>query len=309
VPDPETSRAIESQEDDDDDDDDDMDDVDDQNGVESSAKAEPAVRSEPMGEMMSAPPSDGSYASLEAVQKAVLKYCTSVGYAVVIGRSKKTVQGLKKVLFVCDRAGKPPSRVTPESRKRKTSSRKCDCRFGFFAIEQRSQWIIRYRPDARHLEHNHGPSESPSLHPAARKLDGKMVAQVKQLKDNGVGVNETLQIMRNDNPAVHLLPRDIYNARAAINRNPAKVETGLAENRPTIYNKPGLSVEERIKTDLRQQISQLKDQVEAKDRELADKDKIIADLHATIKERDAKIVKYEIFVDLCNDRRGRADAA
>jgi hypothetical protein len=115
--------------------------------------------------------------------------------------------------------------------------------------------------------------------------------------------------MRNDNPAVHLLPRDIYNARAAINRNPAKVETGLAENRPTIYNKPGLSVEERIKTDLRQQISQLKDQVEAKDRELADKDKIIADLHATIKERDAKIVKYEIFVDLCNDRRGRADAA
>ncbi|GAO16893.1 hypothetical protein UVI_02012120 [Ustilaginoidea virens] len=137
-----------------------------------------------MGEMMSPPPEGGSYPTLEAVQKAVLRYCTSVGYAIVIGRSKKTVPGLKKVLFVCDRAGKPPSRVSPESRKRKTSSRKCDCPFGFFAIEQRTQWTIRYRPDPAHLQHNHGPSESPSNHPAARKLDSKMVAAVKQLKEN-----------------------------------------------------------------------------------------------------------------------------
>ena len=143
------------------------------------------IPSQPMGEMMSAPPEGGSYPTLDAVQKAVLRYCTSVGYAIVIGRSKKTVPGLKKVLFVCDRAGKPPSRVSPEFRKRKTSSRKCDCPFGFFAIEQRTQWTIRYRPDPTHLTHNHGPSESPSNHPAARKLDSKMVAAVKQLKENG----------------------------------------------------------------------------------------------------------------------------
>ena len=139
----------------------------------------------PMGTMMSAPPEGGSFPTLEAVHRHVLSYCTSVGYAVVIGRSKKTVPGLKKVLFVCDRAGKPPSRVSPEQRKRRTSSRKCNCQFGFFAIEQRTQWTIRYRPDAVHLEHNHGPSESPLLHPAARKLDTKMVAAVKQLKESG----------------------------------------------------------------------------------------------------------------------------
>jgi hypothetical protein len=145
----------------------------------------PFVPRQPMGEMMSAPPEGGSYPTLDAVHKAVLDYCTSVGYAVVIGRSKKTVPGLKKVLFVCDRAGKPPKRVSPEVRKRKTSSRKCDCQFGFFAIEQRTQWTIRYRPDPVHLRHNHGPSESPMLHPAARKLDSKMVAAVKNLKDSG----------------------------------------------------------------------------------------------------------------------------
>lgn len=140
----------------------------------------------PMGNMMTAPPEGGSYPTLDAVHKAVLEYCTSVGYAIVIGRSKKTVPGLKKVLFVCDRAGKPPKRISPEMRKRKTSSRKCDCQFGFFAIEQRTQWTVRYRPDPIHLEHNHGPSESPMLHPAARKLDSKMVATVKELKDSGM---------------------------------------------------------------------------------------------------------------------------
>lgn len=145
----------------------------------------PFVPRQPMGPMMSAPPEGGSFPTLDAIHKHVLGYCTSVGYAVVIGRSKKTVPGLKKVLFVCDRAGKPPKRVSPEMRKRKTTSRKCDCPFGFFAIEQRTQWTVRYRPDALHLQHNHGPSESPLLHPAARKLDSKMVAAVKSLKENG----------------------------------------------------------------------------------------------------------------------------
>jgi len=146
----------------------------------------PFVPRQPMGPMMSAPPEGGSFPTLEAVHKHVLGYCTSVGYAIVIGRSKKTVPGLKKVLFVCDRAGKPPKRVSPEMRKRKTTSRKCDCQFGFFAIEQRTQWTVRYRPDPTHLQHNHGPSESPLMHPAARKLDTKMVQAVKTLKESGM---------------------------------------------------------------------------------------------------------------------------
>lgn len=146
----------------------------------------PFVPRSPMGPMMSAPPEGGSFPTLEAVHKYALAYCTSVGYAIVIGRSKKTVPGLKKVLFVCDRAGKPPRRVTPENRKRKTTSRKCDCQFGFFAIEQRTQWVVRYRPDPEHLRHNHGPSESPLLHPAARKLDSKMISTVKSLKESGM---------------------------------------------------------------------------------------------------------------------------
>ncbi|KAJ2976790.1 hypothetical protein NQ176_g4739 [Zarea fungicola] len=275
----------------------------DPNALDVKLRNDPSfVPSQPMGEMMSPPPEGGSYPTLEAVQKAVLRYCTSVGYAIVIGRSKKTVPGLKKVLFVCDRAGKPPSRVSPEFRKRKTSSRKCDCPFGFFAIEQRTQWTIRYRPNPQHLTHNHGPSEGPSEHPAARKLDSKMVAAVKRLKDNaptGAGVPETLQILQIDNPECHLLPRDIYNARAAINRNPTKVATGIAENRPAIYTKTTQSPEDRIRADLRRELSKAREDMKKMEEE---KQKEIDALNAKLKEKEALIVKFEMFIDICNER-------
>jgi hypothetical protein len=259
----------------------------------------PFVPRQPMGEAMTPPPEGGSFPTLEAVHKYVLSYCTSVGYAVVIGRSKKTVPGLKKVLFVCDRAGKPPSRVSPEMRKRKTTSRKCDCPFGFFAIEQRTQWTVRYRPHESHKKHNHGPSESPLLHPAARKLDSKMVAAVKKLKDDGVGVSQTLEILQTENPHVPLLPRDIYNARAAINRNPQKVATGLAENRPAIYSKPHPSAEERIRADLRRELATARDDFDKLKKE---SDKEIDELKVKLREKDKIIEKFEQFIDICNQR-------
>ncbi|KAF2962643.1 hypothetical protein GQX73_g10931 [Xylaria multiplex] len=276
----------------------------------------PFVPRSPMGAMMSAPPEGGSFASLETIHRYVLEYCTSVGYAVVIGRSKKTVPGLKKVLFVCDRAGKPPSRVSPEQRKRKTSSRKCNCPFGFFAIEQRTQWTIRYRPDQAHLQHNHGPSESPLLHPAARKLDSKMVAAVKSLKESGIatprdikrglvltiigiGVTQTLEILQQQNPHVPLLPRDIYNARAAINRNPQKVEAGIAEQRPAIYSKPPPTAEERIRSDLRKELARAREEL-TKVKEESKKE--IEDLKERIREKDKMITRFEMFIDICNER-------
>ncbi|KAJ3579821.1 hypothetical protein NPX13_g741 [Xylaria arbuscula] len=261
--------------------------------------AAPFVPRSPMGSMMSAPPEGGSFPSLESIHRYVLEYCTSVGYAVVIGRSKKTVPGLKKVLFVCDRAGKPPSRVSPEQRKRKTSSRKCNCPFGFFAIEQRTQWTIRYRPDQSHLQHNHGPSESPLLHPAARKLDSKMVAAVKSLKESGIGVTQTLEILQQENPHVPLLPRDIYNARAAINRNPQKVEAGIAEQRPAIYSKPPPTAEERIRSDLRKELSRVREEL---DQVKENSKKEIEELKERIREKDKMIQRFEMFIDICNER-------
>ncbi|KAK2072444.1 hypothetical protein P8C59_006800 [Phyllachora maydis] len=126
-----------------------------------------------------------------------------------------------------------------------------------------------------------------------------MVARVKALKESGVGVSQTLEILQTDNPHVPLLPRDIYNARAAINRNPSKIATGLAENRPAIYSKPHPSAEERIRADLRREIAKYRDDYE----ELKEKtDKEIEELKAKLREKDQTIERFEMFIDICNQR-------
>lgn len=126
-----------------------------------------------------------------------------------------------------------------------------------------------------------------------------MVAAVKQLKDNGAGVSETLQILQTDNPDCHLLPRDIYNARAAINRNPQKVATGLAENRPAIYSKPHQSAEDRIRAELRRELAKAREDLKQVEEE---KQKEIDALKVKLDEREHTIKKFEEFIDICNER-------
>ena len=105
--------------------------------------------------------------------------------------------------------------------------------------------------------------------------------------------------MQTENPDCHLLPRDIYNARAAINRNPQKVETGLAENRPAIYTKPTQSPEDRIRADLRRELAKAKDEMD----EMRDaKQKEIDELKLKLEEKDKLIKKFEMFIDICNER-------
>lgn len=112
-------------------------------------------------------------------------------------------------------------------------------------------------------------------------------------------MTETLQILQNENPDCHLLPRDIYNARAAINRNPQKVATGLAENRPAIYTKPQQSAEDRIRADLRRELAKAREDLAKVEEE---KQKEIDELRAKLEEKEKLIQKFEMFIDICNQR-------
>lgn len=96
-----------------------------------------------------------------------------------------------------------------------------------------------------------------------------------------------------------LLPRDIYNARAAINRNPQKINAALAEDRPAIYSKPHPSAEERIRADLRRELAKAREEF---DKVKDDNEKRISELEDKLREKDKIIKKYEMFVDLCNER-------
>lgn len=96
-----------------------------------------------------------------------------------------------------------------------------------------------------------------------------------------------------------MLARDIYNARAAINRNPAKITTGLAEDRPAIYSKPHPTAEERIRADLRRELAKMREDFD-KYKEV--KQKEVEELKKKLQEKDELIVKFETFIDICNQR-------
>lgn len=117
-------------------------------------------------------------------------------------------------------------------------------------------------------------------------------------------------------PGVPLLPRDIYNARAALQRNqqkaettaataePATAETAAAEaERPapatTIYSKPHPSAEERIRADLRKELAKAREETE---RVRADLQKRIGVLEEKLKDKDTIIGRFEQFIDICNQR-------
>ncbi|KAK2624402.1 hypothetical protein QTJ16_006352 [Diplocarpon rosae] len=250
------------------------------------------------GEMLSAPPA-GSFPTFEALFSFAQAHALAHGYAFVIGRSKRDNRGLKKVFLICDRGGTNKEKVPGEQRQRKTKSRKCGCEFGVFGLEQKSAWLLRGRIDGEHLSHNHPPSESPTEHPGARKLDPKAVAAVKALEENGVSVKETLEILHRENPSVRYLPRDIYNARAAIKRDPSRVEATAMEQLPTFYKKPPLTFEEKLRAELRTEVANAQAETEkVKEAWRRETD----DLKEQLKQKDKQIQKFEMFIDICNER-------
>jgi len=112
-------------------------------------------------------------------------------------------------------------------------------------------------------------------------------------------VTQTLEILQTEHPHIPLLPRDIYNARAAITRNPQKVETGIAENRAAIYNKAQPSADERIRAELRTSLQKAQDEFSKEKEGL---EKTIAELRNKLAEKEKIIEKFEMFIDICNQR-------
>ncbi|KAF4632208.1 hypothetical protein G7Y89_g5919 [Cudoniella acicularis] len=233
-------------------------------------------------EDMLSPPRGGSYPTFEALFAAAQAHALSHGYAFVIGRSKRDNRGLKKVFLICDRGGTNKEKVPGEQRQRKTKSRKCGCEFGVFGLETKTAWILRGRIDGEHLTHNHPPSESPTEHPGAR-----------------VSVKETLEILHRDNPSVRYLPRDIYNARAAIKRDPSRVEATAMEELPTFYKKPPLTFEEKLRAELRTEVANAQAEVE---KVKEDWHKEVEELKEQLRQKDKMIQKFEMFIDICNER-------
>ena len=95
---------------------------------------------------------DQDFASLEAILRAVNEHAGPEGYAVVIGRTKKSKLGVtRKVWIICDRGGK--IREPTGQKRRHGSSRRTECPFTLTAILDNNigLWVVEIVDP----EHNH----------------------------------------------------------------------------------------------------------------------------------------------------------
>lgn len=118
-------------------------------------------------------------------------------------------------------------------------------------------------------------------------------------KQLGVSVKETLEILHRENPTVRYLPRDIYNARAAIKRDPSRVEATAMEELPTFYKKPPMTFEEKLRAELRTDVANAQAEIEKIKEDWKNE---VEDLKAQLREKDKMIRKFEMFIDICNER-------
>jgi hypothetical protein len=188
------------------------------------------------------------------------------------------------------------------------------CQFSIYAIEQPTEWCLKYRPDECYTLHNHGPSKGPQEHPAARRLDKAAIAAVKELRDQGVSAQETLKEIQKAHPGAGYLPRDIYNARAALARESDKAgasgsDTPGAPNAtpdsgdggPGIYRRHRIiiSPEEKIKNECRREVNRIKEELETL---RAESEREIERLREENRTKDAMIERFNMFIDICNGR-------
>lgn len=246
------------------------------------------------------PPPEGSYATFDELMHFANQHAFAHGYALVIARSKKKgLKAFKKVLIACDRWGPVQhSGMRPEHlRKRNTTSKKTDCKFGFHAVESATEWKLIYRQESSALVHNHGPSLDMSKHAAARKLNPAAMAAIKMYSDAGLSVKETVEQIHIAQPGAMVIARDVYNARALLKREPARFPTMTVNPspQPSIVTRPQISPEQKIRDECRQEVAKAKEETDAARRE-------IEELKKQIATKDKMIEKFEMFIDICNGR-------
>lgn len=255
------------------------------------------------------PPPEATYATFEELISHANQHAFAHGYALVIARSKKKgPHNYKKVLIACDRWGPVQhSGLRPEHlRKRSTTSKKTDCKFGVLAQEGATEWKLCHRPDASFSTHNHGPSQDMSKHAAARKLNASALAAVKVLSEAGVSVKETVERIQAVQPGTMIIARDVYNARAMLKREPSKFPEIDPELLPPIFTRAKLTSEEKIRDECRVELARANKDLEetrnALEKLRQDTTAIINDLKQKIVEKDKQITKFEMFIDICNER-------
>ena len=169
-----------------------------------------------------APPPEGSYHNREDALSFLRAWAGPQGYAMVIKRSRTN-----RLWIRCDRGGTYETRqnATPDSRKRKSrESRLMGCPF---------KVVIAYKGDSdtwkttvEIAEHNHPPSEDLSEHPTLRRMTAEQTRKMEELTDKDYTPQECLDELKRIWPDIHIMNRDLYNARKKYKTQKAQRQGG-----------------------------------------------------------------------------------
>jgi hypothetical protein len=132
-------------------------------------------------------PPESVYVSREALFEAIQNWAKPRGYAFTTGKSKRMEgSGRWRVYFACDRCFRPSKE--PSSRTRNTQSRGTGCLFSVLGVEtqDKQNWELKHRPEAKFSTHNHAPSSHPAAHPSHRQLQPEAQALNKGLHNAGM---------------------------------------------------------------------------------------------------------------------------
>ncbi|RKK66565.1 hypothetical protein BFJ68_g18585, partial [Fusarium oxysporum] len=87
------------------------------------------------------------------------------------------------------------------------------------ALEE-GEWLLRQHPNPEHSQHNHGRSIRPSAHPSHRRLTTPIRATIESTSRRvGIRARDVRAVVQEQHPESTFTQRDIYNARALINRD------------------------------------------------------------------------------------------
>ncbi|KAH7471692.1 hypothetical protein FOMA001_g13476 [Fusarium oxysporum f. sp. matthiolae] len=165
------------------------------------------------------PPIPGDPApSAEALFDSVNLFAKENGFGIV-RRNAYSYKGRRiRYSLQCDRFGQPGASKGAGLRQRK--SRKCGCKWMVIAEAlEEGKWLLRQHPNLEHSQHNHGPSITSSAHPSHRRLTTPVRATIESTSRRvGIRARDVRAVVEEQHPESLFTQRDIYNARALINR-------------------------------------------------------------------------------------------
>jgi hypothetical protein len=159
---------------------------------------------------------EATYPTLEAVKAALQAHARGNGYAITV-KSADSRRGF----YMCSKSGKYDSKVknpdTHETKRHKnTSTMKTDCPYRAAARKDdvSGQFILNIIDN----NHNHDPALAASAFPQHRtaSMTPEEHTIVKDMSILGYSPNQILHRLRQLNPELVLIPRDIYNLIASL---------------------------------------------------------------------------------------------